>query len=219
MAEPTKICTYSLPDLKNTTDDAVATYLNTKSFRQSHTLTDVRLGISTAACIIAGTTFYLDYTRGFEPTKSFTFYACIIYFALNAALTAWLYLFEGATIYVGKHKSADVSLTIASSVKRHDPTYRLKIMQMQVIDGRKVLREREVESPFAGWFDERGFFVKKPFEVWMGTVVPWILENEDVPKELDAGVVTASGRSVEELMPGTEIGSGKAGRRKGAKKT
>ncbi|KAJ6257680.1 hypothetical protein Dda_7468 [Drechslerella dactyloides] len=220
MAVPTKICTYSLPDLKNTTDDAVATqYLATKSFRQSHTLTDVRLGLSTAACVVAATTFYLDYTQGFEPTKSFTFYACIVYFTLNALLTGWLYLFEGSTIYVGAHKTADVSLTLASSVVRHDPTYRLKIIQSQVVDGRKVLREREVECPFASWFDERGFFVRRPFETWMGSVVPWILENEDVPKELASGVVTASGRAVEDVMPGTEIGSGKAGRRKGAKKT
>ncbi|KAF3139346.1 hypothetical protein TWF569_008594 [Orbilia oligospora] len=218
MAEPTKICPYSLPDLKNTSDDAVAAYLKTKSFAQSHTLTDVRLSLSTAACLIAGATFYLDYTQGFEKTKTFTLYACIAYFTLNTALTIWLYFFESSTIYVGKHKTAPVSLTISSKVAKHDPTYRLKILQTQVIDGKKILRIRDVEGPFMNWIDDKGFFVKKPFESWLGASVPWILENEDVPKELDSGVVTASGRKVQEEMTGVEVGSGKGSvRRKGKK--
>ncbi|EWC45986.1 hypothetical protein DRE_04779 [Drechslerella stenobrocha 248] len=218
-AEPTKICTYSLPDLKNTTDDAIATYLNSKSFRQSHTLADVRLALSTTACVVAGVTFYLDYTRGFEPTKSFTFYACIGYFALNVILTGWLYLVEGSTVYIGAHRTAGVELAVESSVARHDPTYRLKIIQKQTLElGKKVVRLREVESPFATWFDEQGYFVRKPFETWLGNAVPWILENEEPPKELTEDVVTASGRTVQSEMAGTEVGSGKAARRKTGKK-
>ncbi|KAF3919631.1 hypothetical protein ABW20_dc0104627 [Dactylellina cionopaga] len=217
-AEPTKICPYSLPDLKNTTDDAIAAYLKTKSFSQSHTLTDVRLALSTAACAIAGVTFYLDYTQGFEKTKSFTFYACIAYFTINTALTIWLYIFESSTVYVGSHKTAPVSLTISSKVTKHDPTYRLKIIQTQTIDGKKVVRIREVEEPFTNWIDEKGGFVKKPFEAWMSTSVPWITENDDVPKELSSGVVTASGREVEDLMPGADIASGKGSVRRKARK-
>ncbi|KAK6540973.1 hypothetical protein TWF694_008354 [Orbilia ellipsospora] len=216
--EPTKICPYSIPDLKNTTDDAVAAYLKTKSFAQSHTLTDVRLGLSTAACAVAGVTFYLDYTQGFEKTKLFTFYACIAYFTINTALTAWLYLFEASTIYVGNHKTAPVGLSIQSKVTKHDPTYRLNIIQTQVVDGKKIVRIRDVENQFMNWIDEKGFFVKKPFETWLGASIPWILENEDVPKELSSGVVTASGRDVEGIMAGVEVGSGKGSvRRKGKK--
>ncbi|EPS38596.1 hypothetical protein H072_7709 [Dactylellina haptotyla CBS 200.50] len=206
-------------DLKNTTDDAVAAYLKTKSFNQSHTLTDVRLALSTAACILAGGTFYLDYTQGFEKTKTFTLYACVAYFTINTALTAWMYLFEGSTIYVGSHKTQPVSLTITSKVNKHDPTYHLNIIQSQTLDGRKVVRVREVKNAFMDWIDEKGFFVKKPFETWLGASVPWILENEDVPKELSSGVVTASGAQVSELLPGTEVGSGKGSVRRKSKKS
>ncbi|KAK6342891.1 hypothetical protein TWF718_008272 [Orbilia javanica] len=218
MAEPTKICPYSLPDLKNTSDDAVAAYLKTKSFAQSHSLTDVRLTLSTAACLIAGSTFYLDYTQGFEKTKTFTLYACIAYFTLNTALTIWLYFVESSTIYVGKHKTAPVSVIISSKVTKHDPTYRLKISETQVVDGKKIMRVRDVEGPFMDWIDDKGFFVKKPFETWLGASIPWISENENVSKESDSGVATTSGRQTQEEATSIEVGSGKGSvRRKGKK--
>ncbi|KAF3938441.1 hypothetical protein ABW19_dt0202598 [Dactylella cylindrospora] len=212
--EPTKICPYSIPDLKNTTDDAVGAYLTTKSFTQSHLLTDVRLALSLLACLTAAATFYLDYTLGFDKTKSFTLYACIAYFLINTVLTIWLYFVESSTIYVGSHDPSGVKLKIESRAGKYEPRYFLRIEQTESVEGRTVVRVKDVEGAFMGWVDEKGFFVRREFEKWLGGVVPWIAEGEGVRKE---------GKGEKEgvrLVSGVEdVGSGKGSVRRKGKKT
>merc|ERR1711939_65250 len=51
-----KISVHSLADLKNTSDDAIPAYLNSLSFKQSHTLTDTRLALGYSAFLICAAT-------------------------------------------------------------------------------------------------------------------------------------------------------------------
>ncbi|KAK6596889.1 signal peptidase complex [Botrytis cinerea] len=100
-----RISVHSLPDLKNTSDDALPTYLNSLKFTQSHTLSDARLAIGYASVLVCGACFYWDYTYGFEPTKSYTAIAVGIYFILNTFLTFWLfYIYEAAKGRSGQPK-------------------------------------------------------------------------------------------------------------------
>jgi signal peptidase complex subunit 2 len=101
-----------LIDLKNTTDDALPNYLNSLKFKQSHYLTDVRLGLGYTAIVIAAAVFYLDYKLGWDKTKDLTFWAVIVYFALNSALTLWIWGVEKGKIYTGSRDHALVSYSL-----------------------------------------------------------------------------------------------------------
>lgn len=70
----------------------------------------MRLTIGFTACIIAGITFYYDWTAGFEAAKFWTLYAVVSYFALNTALTWWIMFIEGGKVYVGEKDGVKVNL-------------------------------------------------------------------------------------------------------------
>ena len=97
--------TWFITDLKNTTDDALPNYLTSLKFKQSHALTDVRLALSSTAVIIAAITFYADYKLGWDATKQGTFWAVIVYFILNGALTFWIWGIEKGKVFNGEGKN------------------------------------------------------------------------------------------------------------------
>ena len=89
--------------MKNTTDDALPNYLNSLKFKQSHQLTDVRLALGYSAVVIAAITFAADYKFGWDATKAGTFWAVLVYFVLNGALTLWIWGVERGIVYSGEH--------------------------------------------------------------------------------------------------------------------
>lgn len=89
-------------ELKNTTDDALPNYLTSLKFKQSHFLTDVRLGLGYSAVVIAGITFWADHKLGWDATKYWTLLAVIAYFILNGALTYWIWGVEKGKIFTGE---------------------------------------------------------------------------------------------------------------------
>lgn len=108
------------PDLKNTSDDAIPNYLNSLSFTQSHTLGDVRLALGYSAFAICAACFYWDYKLGFDSTKYYTAAAVTLYTLLNGALTLWVWLVEGGTVYVGTTKTGD---KVFITPTHHSPTH------------------------------------------------------------------------------------------------
>jgi signal peptidase complex subunit 2 len=105
-------------DLKNTTDDALPNYLTSLKFKQSHSLTDVRLSLGYAAVLIAAITFYFDYKLGWDQTKHWTLWAVVVYFFLNGALTFWIWNVEKGIVFVGNFNDTmvDISPTKGPSV-------------------------------------------------------------------------------------------------------
>ena len=150
-------------DLKNTSDDALANYLNSLGFRQSHTMTDVRLGLGYTALVVAAACFAWDYQLGWEATKVYTAVAVAIYALLNGAFTLWVWLVEEGTVYQGTAPGGDkTQLFVATSFKKSEPTYQLKVA---IVDGKtKETKAFEFSTPFAGFFDEAGYFVADAFQ-------------------------------------------------------
>lgn len=97
----------TVPDLKNTTDDAIPNYLNSLKFKQAHHLTDVRLALGYGSFVIAAACFAWDYQFGFEATKLWTTAAVAIYGVLSWALTFWMSNVEAGTIYQGTLPSGE----------------------------------------------------------------------------------------------------------------
>ncbi|KAL6825082.1 microsomal signal peptidase 25 kDa subunit domain-containing protein [Trichoderma camerunense] len=197
-----KISLYNLADLKNTTDDAIPNYLNSLKFKQTHFLSDVRLGLGYSAFLIAAACFAWDYKLGFEDTKFYTAIAVAVYTILNGVLTFWMMFVEKGVIYQGIAPSGE-KITVASATKKLDPTYRLRIT---VTDKSSKSRIIEVAKPFASFFDESGYFVAAPFQQILATAVPVVgkadpkrikSESQDMlnanPELLDAILAANSG--------------------------
>ncbi|KAK1239025.1 hypothetical protein MKX08_006086 [Trichoderma sp. CBMAI-0020] len=165
-----KISLYNLADLKNTADDAIPNYLNSLKFKQTHFLSDVRLGLGYTAFIICAACFAWDYKLGFEDTKIYTAIAVALYTLLNGALTFWMMFVEKGVVYQGTTPSGE-KITVVSTTKKLDPTYRLSIT---VTDKSAKSRIIEVAEPFASFFDESGYFVAVPFQQILATAVPMI---------------------------------------------
>lgn len=101
MSTESRISPYSLPDLKNTTDDALGNYLRGLDFRQDSSKLDFRLIVGYIAVAIAAATFAADYKLGWEATKIWTAVAVAAYTALNGVFTFWLYYVEKGLVFEG----------------------------------------------------------------------------------------------------------------------
>ncbi|KAK1238773.1 hypothetical protein MKX07_004349 [Trichoderma sp. CBMAI-0711] len=163
-----KVSLYNLADLKNTADDAIPNYLNSLKFKQTHFLSDVRLVLGYSAFLVSAACFAWDYKLGFESTKTYTAIAVAVYTLLNGLLTFWMMFVEKGVVYQGVAPSGD-KITVATSTKKLDPTYRLSIT---VTDTSAKSRIIEIAKPFASFFDESGYFVAGPFQQILATAVP-----------------------------------------------
>ncbi|RMZ79427.1 hypothetical protein DV738_g3310, partial [Chaetothyriales sp. CBS 135597] len=147
----------SLPDLKGTTDDTIPQLLTSPSwlpaagytFRQDHTLTNVRLALGYTSLAIAGALFYVDWKLGgWEVTRPYTLPACLAYFALNGALSFWL--------------------TLRSSIKKHEPIYRLHVTYTCSSKNPPVVyQDSDVQGRFAEWFNMYGYIDKPALKNWL----------------------------------------------------
>ncbi|MCJ1465664.1 hypothetical protein MMC07_004283 [Pseudocyphellaria aurata] len=189
MSNP-KIAVYSLPDLKNTTDDALPNYLKSLKFKQSHFLTDVRLSLGYSAVVIAAITFGLDYKLGWDKTKDLTLWAVVAYFVLNGALTYWIWGVEKGKIFAGENDHA--MLTVASKVTKHTPVYNLTVRHANTSGNRISWKTSEISAPFTRWFDADGHFIAQPFQQWLATEIP-IIGQADTRNVVRVSQETAEG--------------------------
>ncbi|GAB7328139.1 hypothetical protein MBLNU13_g00168t1 [Cladosporium sp. NU13] len=163
----TKISPYSLPDLKNTTDDALGNYLRGIGFKQDNTKADVKLLVGYLAVIIAGATFVADYKLGWEATKGWTAVAVAAYAILNGFFTYWLWFVEAGLVFEGSKDGKKV--TFHSKTLKNDPTYYIDVTTSS--PSSPSTSTRQIRTPFATWFTADGYFVAKPFQQWIASSV------------------------------------------------
>lgn len=164
-------------------------------------MSDVRLALGYTALVVAAACFTWDYKLGWEATKLWTACAVGFYAALNGALTIWVWLVEEGTIYQGlapeKAGGDKVSLFVASSAKKGEPTYHLKVA---IIDKNKNdIKAFEFSTPFTAFFNEAGYFVAEPFQGMLVKNIS-VVAKSDTKRAAAVAAGTAPGR-VEETKP------------------
>ncbi|SPJ87894.1 related to signal peptidase 18 KD subunit [Fusarium torulosum] len=198
-----KISVYNLADLKNTSDDAIPNYLNSLKFRQSHTLTDVRLALGYTAFGIAAACFLWDYKLGFESTKYYTAAAVALYTLINTALTLWIMFREKGIIYEGTSPSGE-KISISSSTKKNVPIYNLAIT---VTDKSSKSSVHKISKPFTGWFDETGQFVAVPFQELLANSVPVIGKRDPKRVTVSSELLGASPDVLDAILAANATGA------------
>ncbi|KAM0188013.1 hypothetical protein ACHAPA_002581 [Fusarium lateritium] len=198
-----KISVYNLADLKNTSDDAIPNYLNSLKFRQSHTLTDVRLALGYTAFSIAAGCFLWDYKLGFESTKYYTAAAVALYTLINTALTLWIMFREKGIIYEGTSPSGE-KISISSSTKKNVPIYNLDIT---VTDKGSKPSVHNISKPFTGWFDETGQFVAAPFQELLANSVPMIGKRDPKRVTVSSELLGASPDVLDAILAANATGA------------
>ncbi|OAL18387.1 hypothetical protein AYO22_10707 [Fonsecaea multimorphosa] len=175
---PQKVSLYSVNDLKNATDDALAPYLTSLpkpyAFRQEHYMTNVKLALGYTAVLIAGVLFYADWKLGWDATKSYTGPACVAYFVLNSALTFWIWVVEAGTVFVGVREGGQ-KLTLRSVSKKHSPEYKLKVTYTAPSTGKKW-EDKEISGNYTQWFNTHGYLQRKELQAWLNSNID-VLRN------------------------------------------
>ncbi|KAK4984520.1 hypothetical protein LTR50_006544 [Elasticomyces elasticus] len=201
-----KISCYSLPDLHNTTNDALPNYLTSLKFTQSHTSSNIRLAIGYAAVLISAATFYFDWTLGFEKTKYWTGAAVAVYFALNGAFTWWYLLGDEGLVFEGTREGR--KYTTSPSKNSAPPTY----------------QDLKLEIPYTRFFTADGHFVAKPFQQWLASAVPIVGDAdpnnvvEEIGRGSNEGAETVKASALEAVMSGMMEQAGSATDRAGGGK-
>jgi signal peptidase complex subunit 2 len=220
---PGKYLTLFLPDLKNTSDDAIPNYLNSLKFKQSHSLTDVRLALGYSAFIVAAACFLWDYKFGFQDTKYFTAGAVALYSVLNGGLTIWLWLVERGTVYIGTAPSGE-TLRISTSTRKNVPQYDVQIEIFA--PGKSSNPETtKISRSFTEWFDVAGHFVAPPFQSMLAMSVPCVgkLDPKRVPAQSETytpemlDILAKASMNIPVSAPestGAETSAKKAGKRR-----
>ncbi|KAK8203674.1 microsomal signal peptidase 25 kDa subunit-domain-containing protein [Phyllosticta capitalensis] len=194
-----KIQVHSVPDLKNTSDDALPNYLNSLKFTQDNKQLDVRLALGYAAVTIAGALFYFDWKYGWDATKAWTGPAVAAYFVLNCAFMYWMYVVEKGLVYAGDKDGQKIR--ISTRVDKHIPIYHLTIAyttsRKPATAPAELWQRIELSAPFTRWFTADGFFVTKPFQQFLASEIPIIGEADpaNVVEEIGRGSGTAATRA------------------------
>lgn len=102
-----KVSLASQTDLKNATDDAIANYLNSLGFKQTHTMGDVRLALGYGSFFVSAACFAWDYKFGFEDTKMYSAAAVVVYVLLQGVLWWWTKFIEDGNVYQGSAPSGE----------------------------------------------------------------------------------------------------------------
>ncbi|KAK5007997.1 hypothetical protein LTR28_004578 [Elasticomyces elasticus] len=240
-----KISCYSLPDLHNTTNDALPNYLTSLKFTQSHSSSNIRLAIGYAAVLISAATFYFDWTLGFEKTKYWTGAAVAVYFALNGAFTWWYLLGDEGLVFEGTREGrktttsrndkgpgthADTSplkLKLLTHTKPHTPTYFLRAQYTTSPSKNSApltYQDLKLEIPYTRFFTADGHFVAKPFQQWLASAVPIVGDAdpnnvvEEIGRGSDEGAETVRASALEAVMSGMMEQAGSATDRAGGGK-
>lgn len=83
---------------------------------------------------------------------------------------------------------------MASSVTKHTPVYNLTVRYGNTSSEGKTI---ELSSPFTRWFDADGFFVAKPFQLWLASEIPLIGEVDSRNSVGGSGTSSGADRSSE----------------------
>jgi len=75
------------------------------------------LALGYTAVLIAAITFYADYKLGWDKTKDATFWAVLIYFTLNGALTFWIWGVEKGKVFTGEINGPSTGTTLVRGTR------------------------------------------------------------------------------------------------------
>ncbi|KAG0217095.1 signal peptidase complex subunit 2 [Mortierella sp. GBAus27b] len=163
----------SLLELKNTCDDALKEYLESKAgFQQSHKHTDIKLFLGYLGCAFAAAGSYYGYIHPFElpDTKFWTLISVVLYYLFNVLMMGYMFFVEKNTIFAGTRTrpNGTAVISVGSSIKSYSPYYELDIrMHATAITGttKRVKRTHQKFSTAVNyWFDEDGVLDSDSFE-------------------------------------------------------
>lgn len=210
--KPQKVPLYSLPDLKAAVDEAIPSHLTTLPgpyrFTQSHFSTNVRLALGYSAVLIAGALFALDYRYGWDVTKPYTLPACVAYFALNGALTVWIFAVERHLLFDGTADGGKKRLVLRSHTEKPRPEY---VLTVEYTDAGARGQETAVSVPFARLFNVHGYLQRKELHKWLAREVAVVGTADPASKaaamewEREQGVVAQGALEGAESVPAGDV--------------
>ena len=124
-----------------------------------------------------------------------------VYFTLNGAFTAWMWLVQKDVVYSGEWKGQQI--VISTKAVKNEPIYRLSA-RITSSASRDQSKDIEVDAPFMRWFTTDGYFVAQPFQQWLASTVAFVGEVDPKSK---AGATAQIGTQAATRQPGSANGA------------
>jgi len=167
---PIAVNNANLVELKVACDDAVRKYMTeTRNYKQSHKIIDVKLLLGYVSAIMAGGEFWYTWKKPFDQVRTLTMIVVAVYFVLSTFLAFWTTFVEKDIIFVGTKDNEKV--VVRSQLKKHKPYYHLTINRKakskkydkKVETATKNVGTLGLSKSFGEWFDVDGVFLPSDF--------------------------------------------------------
>ncbi|EDO16186.1 hypothetical protein Kpol_1014p1 [Vanderwaltozyma polyspora DSM 70294] len=157
MSKPINV--YSIPELRQTLDEALSPTLKRLGYIESHHLTDLKLAIGYSITLTAATSFYLD--KKFSYSESLVYQKILVaaYFILSVIFWWFNKFIQNDISYVGENKNKKEKLVLKTKFIDNDPIYKINIhLNDKIVD---------TELPVNKVFNEAGYLQSNLFYDWL----------------------------------------------------
>jgi signal peptidase complex subunit 2 len=136
-------------------------YGKEQKFVQSHVHTDMKLFLGYVSCIIAGGSFYYEYTTGFRESINVTTISVIVFWILQSIAFAYSYFIEKNEIFMGtqySHGRPSATLRISGKMEKYTSKYPLTLTYSDKLTNKSATTK--IEPNVATWFTTKGTLVR-----------------------------------------------------------
>ena len=96
----TKLNKFSLPELKNSSDDELAIYLRERGYQRRFTLIDIRLTLGYLAVLASIVASSAGYFLSFNDSKIYVIPGVCLYFIFNGLYNGWMWFVCHVTCHI-----------------------------------------------------------------------------------------------------------------------
>ena len=157
MSKPINV--YSIPELRQTLDEALAPTFKRLDVEEIHGLTDCKLAIGYSIALVAAGSFLIDKKLDHNDTLLYQKILFGAYLVLSLMFWYVTKYVQKNTVFEGKTKSNDI-ITVKTKLENNVPIYK---MTLSVND-----TEVKTELPVNEVFNKAGYLQSNLFYEWLG---------------------------------------------------
>ncbi|KAJ1980679.1 hypothetical protein H4R33_005414 [Dimargaris cristalligena] len=172
---PVTATKYNLNEMKIVCDEALQKFfVDKRGYKQYHTHTDVKLILGYSACLLAAFDFGYTWKKPFEEVRYTTFICTIGFVILSVLASAYAYLVQKNTIFVGSKSidGKDVVLSVASEAQPNTGEYKLNfsVRPLKGDEGSATanVTTQSMSKSVGNWFYESGKLERAAIEKDLG---------------------------------------------------
>lgn len=172
MVKPINV--YSVPELRQALDEALAPTLQRLDYEEVHTLTDLKLALGYSMGIIATGSFLMDKKLSWDESLFYQKILLVVYCIISVIFWYFTKFMVKGVTYMGKNKKTNTTLKLKTSFKSNtEPIYNVTF---ETSDNKKSTVQLDVTKVFS----EQGYLQSNLFLDWLKEQLNNITSKKDL---------------------------------------